>query len=105
MGITTLYVHDIEGVAGEHLDVRTGNVVAFGAPATDTEALAVVVESRRPEDTARIAREMRERYLAGRLSARRSRIETGAVILRSWLGHLGPRRSDSPRPMAPPGLC
>ncbi len=36
--------------------------------------------------------EMRERYLAGRLSARRRRIATGAVLLRSWLGHLGPRR-------------
>jgi acyl-CoA synthetase (AMP-forming)/AMP-acid ligase II len=124
-----LYAHDIEGVAGEHPDVRTGNVAAFGVPATDTEALVVVVESRRPEDGARIAREvrgrlaevfgvvphdvrvvgpgtlpktssgklkrgeMRARYLAGRLSARRSRIETGAVILRSWLGHLDPRRS------------
>jgi acyl-CoA synthetase (AMP-forming)/AMP-acid ligase II len=122
-----LYAHDVEGVAGEHPDVRTGNAVAFGVPATNTEALAVVVESRHPEDAARIAGEvrgrvaevfgvvphdvrvvppgtlpktssgklkrgeMRERYLAGRLGARRSRIETGAVILRSWLGHLGRR--------------
>ncbi len=123
-----LYAHDIEGVAGEHPDVRTGNVAAFGVPAMDTEALVVVAESRRPGDADRIAREvrgrlaevfgvvprdvrvvapgtlpktssgklrrgeMRERYLAGRLHPRRSRLETARVILRSWLGHVRPRR-------------
>ncbi len=124
----SLYAHDVEGVAGEHTDVRTGNVVAFGVPEADTEALALVAESRRPEDATRIAREVRgrlsevfgvvphdvrvvapgtlpktssgklkrgearARYLAGQLGTRSSRMETGAVILRAWLGHLDPRR-------------
>jgi fatty-acyl-CoA synthase len=123
-----LYAHDVESVVGEHPEVRTGNVAAFGVPSGDTEALVLVAESRRPEAAARIARdvrgrlsevfgvvakevrvvapgtlpktssgklkraETRERYLAGRLARRGSRVRAGAAILRSWLGHLGARR-------------
>jgi acyl-CoA synthetase (AMP-forming)/AMP-acid ligase II len=123
----SLFAHDIEAVAGEHPQVRTGNVVAFAVPAPDTEALVLVAESRRPREGVRIAREVRgrvaevfgvvphevrvvppgtlpktssgklkrgetrERYLAGRLRARGSPVKTGAVILRSWLRHLGGR--------------
>jgi fatty-acyl-CoA synthase len=129
----SLYAHDVEGVVGEHPDVRTGNVVAFGVSVADTEALALVVESRRPAEAARIGREVRgrvaevfgvvphevrvvppgtlpktssgklkrgetrERYLAGRLGVRAGRVATGAVILRSWLGHVGARRRRSGR--------
>lgn len=124
----TLYAHDIEGVAGAHPRVRTGNVAAFGVPLAETEGLIVVAESRTPGDAESITREVRgrvyevfgaaphevcvvppgtlpktssgklkrgetrTRYLTGTLGERASPVATGAVILRSWLGHLDPRR-------------
>jgi acyl-CoA synthetase (AMP-forming)/AMP-acid ligase II len=57
-----LYAHELEAVAGEHPDVRTGSVAAFGVPVGDTEGVVVVAESRRPREEAdRIARELRSR--------------------------------------------
>jgi fatty-acyl-CoA synthase len=55
-----VHAHDIEALASKMPDVRTGNVVAFGAPAPGgTEALVVVVEARQPDNVDAIARAVR----------------------------------------------
>jgi fatty-acyl-CoA synthase len=56
-----VHAHDIEALASKMPDVRTGNVVAFGAPGPDgAEAQVVVVaEARQPDDSGEIARAVR----------------------------------------------
>lgn len=56
-----VHAHDIEALASKMPDVRTGNVVAFGAPAPDgAEArLVVVAEARQPDASGAIARAVR----------------------------------------------
>jgi acyl-CoA synthetase (AMP-forming)/AMP-acid ligase II len=57
-----LHAHDVEALAGSVADVRTGNVVAFGAPGGDgEERLVVIAEARDPELASGIAREIRGR--------------------------------------------
>lgn len=58
-GGRNLYPHEIEAIAGHVAGVRTGCVVAFGAPdeASGTEKLVVVAEAR---DQARVAKIMQE---------------------------------------------
>jgi fatty-acyl-CoA synthase len=56
------HAHDLEAIASELPDVRTGNVVAFGVPGRgDSEELVLVAESRSTTDLERIAREIRGR--------------------------------------------
>jgi len=56
-----VHAHDIEALASKMPEVRTGNVVAFGAPGSDgAEARVVVVaEARQPDDSGEIARAVR----------------------------------------------
>jgi fatty-acyl-CoA synthase len=55
-----LHAHDIESLAAAVPEVRTGNVVAFGAPSEEGgERLVVVAESRQPKDANLIARAIR----------------------------------------------
>lgn len=56
------HAHDLEAIASELPEVRTGNVVAFGVPGRgDGEELVVVAESKQVDDVERIAREIRGR--------------------------------------------
>src|SRR5262249_347238 len=48
-------------IAGSIAEVRTGNVVAFGAPGEGEERLVVIAESREPDSANLIAREIRGR--------------------------------------------
>jgi acyl-CoA synthetase (AMP-forming)/AMP-acid ligase II len=59
-----LHAHDVEAMVSLLPEVRTGNVVAFGAPAdpSDSDAqerLVVVAESREPDNANVIARSIR----------------------------------------------
>jgi fatty-acyl-CoA synthase len=56
-----LHAHDVEAIAGSVADVRTGNVVAFGAAGDNEERLVVVAEAREPDNANLIAREIRGR--------------------------------------------
>jgi acyl-CoA synthetase (AMP-forming)/AMP-acid ligase II len=56
-----LHAHDVEAIAGSIPDVRTGNVVAFGAAGANEERLVVVAEAREPDNANLIAREIRGR--------------------------------------------
>jgi fatty-acyl-CoA synthase len=62
-----VYAHDIEALASKVPHVRTGNVVAFGAPGSDgAEArIVLVAEARRPEDANLIARAVRGQVQEG----------------------------------------
>jgi len=57
------HAHDLEAIASELADVRTGNVVAFGVPGRGEggEELVLVAESRVIDDNDRIAKEIRGR--------------------------------------------
>lgn len=56
------HAHDLEALASELPEVRTGNVVAFGIPGRgESEELIVVAESRHVDDSERVAREIRGR--------------------------------------------
>jgi fatty-acyl-CoA synthase len=56
------HAHDLEAIASELAEVRTGNVVAFGVPGRgESEELVLVAESRAADDSERIAREIRGR--------------------------------------------
>jgi fatty-acyl-CoA synthase len=56
------HAHDLEALASELPDVRTGNVVAFGVPGRgESEELVLVAETRVVDDTERIAKEIRGR--------------------------------------------
>jgi acyl-CoA synthetase (AMP-forming)/AMP-acid ligase II len=56
------HAHDLEAIASELAEVRTGNVVAFGVPGRgESEELVLVAESRAADDFDRIAREIRGR--------------------------------------------
>jgi fatty-acyl-CoA synthase len=56
-----LHAHDIEALASQVPDIRTGNVVAFGAPGRDGDEgrLVVVAEARKPDEANLIARAVR----------------------------------------------
>lgn len=55
-----MHAHDIEALASKMPEIRTGNVVAFGAPnASGAESLVVVAEARQPDDGDAIARAVR----------------------------------------------
>jgi fatty-acyl-CoA synthase len=56
-----LHAHDVEAIAGSIPEVRTGNVVAFGAAGESEERLVVIAESREPDNANVIAREIRGR--------------------------------------------
>jgi len=62
-GGRNLYPHEIEDIAGKVAGVRTGCVVAFGAPdaSSGTERLVVAAEIRKAEESKRIAGEISRR--------------------------------------------
>lgn len=56
------HAHDLEAIASELPEVRTGNVVAFGVPGRgEGEELVLVAESKTVDDVDRIAKEIRGR--------------------------------------------